>query len=171
VSNGLDRRPLSVLRIGFPEFPSVIDTLDPDAAGERLSELLDLLTAPVLRQDGTVLHYDQAVLLAVWGAPHPQADHARLALLAAEASMRAGAAAVRGSPLRVLGGVATGEALVGIAGSRIRKTYGVFGGLSEEADRLFWDAGRNRLAVSARAWREAGRVPYAGNPDPVVLAF
>ena len=169
--DGLERRPVSVLRIGFLGFAAVADQLDGPAATVRLGELLDLVTEAVLKHDGTVLLYDQAVLLAVWNAPHPQSNHARLALQAAEAGMRASAAAVKGSDLTIRGGLATGETLVGIAGSRIRRTYGVFGGLSENADRLFWNAGRNRLAVSARAWQEAGRLPYAGHPDPVVLAF
>ncbi len=169
--DGLERRPLSVLRIGFPDFPAVVELLDAAAAGARLAELLDVLTEPVLRLDGTLLQSDQAVLLVVWGAPHAQPDHARLALQAAEAAMRAAVAAVKGSTLRVRGGLTTGEGFVGIAGSRMRKTYGVFGKLSEDADRLYWEAGPSRLAISAQAWREAGRAPYAGNPDPLVLPF
>jgi adenylate cyclase len=169
--NGLEKWPLSVLQIGFPDFPASTELVDPVAAGARLAELLDVVTDPVMRFDGTALLYDQAVFLAVWGAPHPQLDHARLALQAAETAMRAAAAAVKGSGLRVQGGLATGEGLVGMVGSRMRKTYGVFGKLREDADRLYWDAGRNRLAVSARTWREARRAPYAGDPDPVVLAF
>ncbi len=169
--DGLERRRLSVLQIGFPDFPAAAELLDAAAAGARLAELLDVLGEPVLKLDGTVLQYEQAVLLAVWGAPHPQPDHARLALRAAEQAMRAAAAAVKGSALRVRGGLITGEGLVGIAGSRIRKTYGVFGRLREEADRLYWEDGPSRLAISAQTWREAGRAPYAGNPDPLVLPF
>lgn len=168
---GLERQLVSVLMIGFPGFASVADQLDGPSATAQLGELLDLITEPVLKHDGTVLRYDQALLLAVWNVPHPQLNHARLALQAAETGMRASAAAVKASDLTIQGGLATGATLVGIAGSRIRRTFGVFGGLSEDADRLFWNAGRNRLAVSARAWQEAGRLPYAGHPDPVVLAF
>ena len=169
--DGLERRSISVLKIGFPDFPTLAEQLELATVGDRLEELLDVLTDPVLRLDGTVLMYDQAVLLAVWGAPHPVPDHARLALQAAETAMRAAINDTRGSSLRVRAGLATGEGLVGLAGSRIRKAYGVFGKLGDDADRLFWEAGPSRLAVSATTWREARRPPYAGDPDPVVLAF
>ena len=169
--DGLERRSLSILQIGFPDFPRIAEELDAEAVGERLARLHELLTDPVLRLDGTALMYDQAVLLAVWSAPHPQPQHARLALQAAEVAMRASAAAVKGTGLRVRGGLVTGEGLVGIVDSRIRRAYGVFGKLREDAERLFWDAGHSRLAVSARTWQESGRAPYAGRPDPVVLPF
>jgi len=169
--DGLERRSLSVLKIGFPDFPALAEELDISDVGARLGELLDGLTDPVLRLDGTVLMYDQAVLLGVWGAPHPVPDHARLALQAAETAMRAAVSAVRGSSLRARGGLVTGEGIVGLGGSRIRKAYGVFGKLGDDVDRLFWEAGSSRLAVSAATWREARRPAYAGNPDPVVLAF
>jgi len=120
--DGLERRSVSVLRIGFPGFAAVADQLDGPDATERLGDLLDLVTDAVLKHDGTVLMYDQAVVLAVWNAPHPQSNHARLALQGAEAGMRAAALAVKGSDLTVRGGLATGETLVGMAGSRIRRT-------------------------------------------------
>jgi len=103
---------------------------------------LDCLTGPVIRHQGTLDKYTGDGLVAFWGAPLPQADHADMALDAAqdivervrvlsEQRQRDGR-----PPLRVRIGIESGLAVAGDFGTSFRSIYTAVGDSVNTASRL-----------------------------------
>ena len=103
---------------------------------------LQALTEPVLQARGTLDRYTGDGLVAFWGAPIPEAEHADLAVDAAQAIVqrvrkfnedRRAQGLVE---VRVRMGLASGEALVGDLGTRFRIAYTAVGDCINLASRL-----------------------------------
>lgn len=105
-----------------------------------LRKILSIVTETIFESHGTVIDYAGDAVLAVWGIPFPQEDHADRAVGSAleiirrlsretfstlQAGMNTGGL-----------GVATGEMLVGPVGSSSVFKYGVFGPSVSAAQRL-----------------------------------
>jgi len=105
-------------------------------------EFLQCLTDPILTYGGTLDKYTGDGLVAFWGAPIADKEHAAQALRAAEAMVRN----VRAwnekrieqglAPARVRLGVESGPALVGDLGTRFRRTYTAVGDCINTASKL-----------------------------------
>ena len=103
---------------------------------------LACLTGPVIDQLGTLDKYTGDGLVAFWGAPLPQAEHADMALDAAEEILRR----VRAlslqrerhghAPLRVRIGIESGTAMAGDFGTSFRSIYTAVGDSVNTASRL-----------------------------------
>lgn len=112
------------------------------AAYELLNEVMETLTAVVLKRDGHLIDYYGDGLAAMWNAPLDQINHVALACdaaLACAAALEPIDAAWRqrlGGPLRLGVGVNTGAALVGNVGSRLRIKYGARGETVNLASRV-----------------------------------
>ncbi len=98
-----------------------------------LSEYFEKMTEHIFAQQGTLKEYVGDELMAIFGAPLEQADHAQRACAAALA-MRDGLQALRsdwakvGRPaLTARTGVNSGPMLIGNLGSRYRFAYGALG--------------------------------------------
>lgn len=111
-------------------------------AADLTREFLQCLTEPVLQQAGTLDKYTGDGLVAFWGAPLPNADHALCAIEAGcqivlrvkewnERRVRLGL-----PPARVRVGVETGFALVGDLGTKFRSTYTAVGDCINLASKL-----------------------------------
>ncbi|MCA9545292.1 MAG: hypothetical protein KC613_12900 [Myxococcales bacterium] len=149
-----------------------------------LNELFTLLTDIVFRHGGTIDKFIGDCVMAVWGAPNPQGDHAERALLAAEDMMRwveaagAGWQARFGVDLQLAIGINSGEAVVGNVGSESRMEYTAIGDAVNVAARLEGIARPNQILIT-RATRDAagdgfeyapvGRRPVTGRAEPVQL--
>jgi adenylate cyclase len=95
----------------------------------------------VLEEEGTLMQYVGDELMAVWGAPVAQPDHARravrtgLAMLAALRELHGGWRE-RGLPTFEIGiGINSGEAVAGDIGSHARVQYSVIGDTVNTASR------------------------------------
>jgi adenylate cyclase len=119
-----------------------VEALPVEEAAKLTTDFLDCLTRPVLEKHGTLDKYTGDGLVAFWGAPLPIADHADLALDAAQAilhevrRMSAQRVASGKAPLRVRIGIESGLAMAGDYGSSFRSIYTAVGDSVNTASRL-----------------------------------
>ncbi len=103
---------------------------------------LDCLTGPVIRHQGTLDKYTGDGLVAFWGAPLPQHDHADMALDAAREILQQVRALSEQRqrdghpPLRVRIGIESGLAVAGDFGTSFRSIYTAVGDSVNTASRL-----------------------------------
>jgi adenylate cyclase len=130
---GGEEKVLTVLFSDLEGFTSYSERYTPQTMIELLSEYYARMTERVFGCGGMLKEYVGDELMAIFGAPIGQVDHAERACQAA-LDMRAGRRelseqwAKRGRPaLRARTGVNTGRMLVGNLGSKYRFSYGVLG--------------------------------------------
>ena len=135
-------RDVTVLFTDIRGFSTMAETMAADALSALLSHHFDTLTACIERHGGTVDKFIGDSVMAFWGAPEDQPDHAARALLAArdiQAAIAADAAAQRAAGETVVGvrvGVHSGPVMVGDIGSQARVNYTVVGDTVNTAARL-----------------------------------
>lgn len=123
-------------------YTTQVESLSLEEAARLTTEFLDCLTRPVLDKHGTLDKYTGDGLVAFWGAPLPNDDHADLALDAAQAILLAVDAMSRtrmraGKPaLRVRIGIESGPAMAGDFGTAFRSIYTAVGDSVNTASRL-----------------------------------
>jgi adenylate cyclase len=137
---------VTVLFSDIRNFTSMSESLNPHEVVEMLNTYFSRVCQPILAQGGTVDKFIGDAVMAVFGSPALQADHARRALSAALAM--AGKAREfhtwmesrfpnRGlAPFRIGIGVHTGEAVVGNIGSPQRFEFTAIGDTVNTASRL-----------------------------------
>ena len=117
-------------------FSSLAEQLDASAAAELLNRHFELLAGCVGETDGTVDKFLGDGMMAFWGAPVPQPDHAARAVRSAML-VRDRLRAIEGvAPLRLRVGLHTGLALVGNIGARDRLNYTLVGDTVNVTQRL-----------------------------------
>jgi adenylate cyclase len=172
---GGDKRELTVMFSDIRGFTSLAEGLEPEALVELLNEFLGAMTEVIFAHDGTLDKYIGDAIMAVWGAPISQSDHATRACRAAldmQARLRELAAQwhQRGLPPLGIGiGVNTGPMVVGNMGSARRLSYTVIGDNVNLASRL---EGLNRMygsgiIISESTWRAAADAVVARELDLV----
>jgi adenylate cyclase len=130
---GGERRELTVMFADVKEFTAFCEKSAVEEIAPRLNELHDRMTRIVFKHDGTLDKYIGDAIMAFWGAPLPQPDHARRALLAAlemrqELRKMAEEARARGAHSFSMGiGINTGTMVVGNMGSNDFWAYTVLG--------------------------------------------
>ncbi|WP_081897397.1 CHASE2 domain-containing protein [Massilia sp. BSC265] len=123
-------------------YTSQVESLSLEDASRLTTDFLECLTRPVLEHRGTLDKYTGDGLVAFWGAPLPNPEHADLALDAAAKILREVAqfSAVRvadGKPaLRVRIGIESGTAMAGDYGTAARSIYTAVGDSVNTAARL-----------------------------------
>ncbi len=133
---------MSVLFADVQGFSGLAEHKPPGELGEMMNLVFSHLTEAIRAQRGTLDKYIGDAVMAFWGAPLDDADHARHAVQAALAMQQCLPAlhdemAARGWPALRLGiGVNSGEMVVGDMGSRHRLAYTVMGDAVNLAARL-----------------------------------
>jgi len=123
-------------------YTSQVESLSLEEAARLTTDFLDCLTRPVLEKQGTLDKYTGDGLVAFWGAPLPNDDHADLALDAARlilhevAAFSQRRAALGLAPLRVRIGIESGAAMAGDYGTSFRSIYTAVGDSVNTASRL-----------------------------------
>jgi adenylate cyclase len=145
VSEGIEARPggtqreLTVLFADVAGFTGMSERLGEDVV-PLLGSYLDLVSNTVQAEKGTVDKFIGDAVMAFWGAPNDNPDHAtaacRAALKARRAIDDAGLTDDRGAPLHVRIGINSGSVLVGNIGSDARLNYTVIGDAVNVASRL-----------------------------------
>ncbi|WP_437534069.1 adenylate/guanylate cyclase domain-containing protein [Sorangium sp. So ce726] len=159
---GGKRAAVSVLFADVVGFTPLAESRDAERMVALLNELFSMLTEIVFRHGGTVDKFIGDCVMAVWGAPIAQEDHARRALAAAEDMMRFLETANEewreryDVEIRLGVGVNSGEAIVGNIGSDKRMEYTVIGDVVNVASRLEAIAAPNQVLVSAATRDLAG---------------
>jgi adenylate cyclase len=147
VARGVEARPggrqqvLTVLFTDIVGFTGLSERLG-DAIVPVLSDYLELASAAISTRNGTIDKFIGDAVMAFWGAPTPNNQHAVDACAAAlEFRYRLGQRCAErardgGVPLRIRVGINTGRMLVGNIGSNQRLSYTVIGDAVNVASRL-----------------------------------
>lgn len=137
------RRQITVLFADIEGYTMLAEQMPPEQLVAMTEIVLTRLTQCVYDTEGTLDKYMGDALMAFWGAPLEQPDHARRALDCAQAMLREVAAINReaavlpyGRALRVRIGVNSGNAMAGELGSASRQSYTVIGDVVNVASRL-----------------------------------
>lgn len=139
---GGEIRTLSVFFSDIAGFTSLAETMPPDELVQKLGGYLDGMTRTIASGGGTVDKYLGDGIMAFWGAPAPDADHAarsceaalRCQRVLAEMGGEAESAWLASATTRI--GIATGKVLVGNFGTPERMNYTVMGDTANLASRL-----------------------------------
>ena len=145
VREGVEPRPggsvrtLTVMFADIAGFTGLSERLG-DQIIPLLSKYLDIMSREVNSHGGTIDKFIGDAVMAFWGAPVTNADHAIdacRAALACQHSLRAsGPTDDGGRPLKVRIGINSGNMLVGNIGSEFRLNYTVIGDAVNVASRL-----------------------------------
>jgi adenylate cyclase len=123
-------------------FSSISERLGPAKTVEWINDVLGMLSDCVRAHRGVLVDYTGDELMAMWGAPETQADHAQLACRAALAmlaqlpDLAARWQPTLGEPTTLGIGINTGMARVGNTGSRHKFKYGPLGTTVNLASRV-----------------------------------
>ena len=137
-----ERLEVTVLMSDIRGYSTISEDADPTVLAGQLSAHRAEMSETILAKEGTVMHFFGDAVIAVFGAPVPQENHARHALQAARAmhevqSRLNGAWAGERLPPFELGiGLSTGEVAAALLGSEERLEYTVIGDTVNLAQRL-----------------------------------
>lgn len=159
---GGEVREMSVLFADIRGFTPLTEGMEPQAVIALLNECMEELAAAVDEVAGTVDKYIGDELMAFFGAPNAQPDHAFRAVSAA-VRMRDGIDALnrrrvaRGeTPVGVGIGIASGAAVAGMMGSTDRMDYTVLGSVVNLAARLTSAAQAGEIIIGENTRKAAG---------------
>jgi adenylate cyclase len=180
-----ESREMTVLFSDVRGFTSISEGLEPKTLSRLMNDYLTPMTRVIHGQRGTIDKYMGDAIMAFWGAPLEDPQHARHAVLAGlEMNRRLDALASdfqsKGWPALKIGvGVNTGRMSVGNMGSEIRVAYTVMSDTVNLASRLEGLTKRygvsmlvgeaTRAAVPDVAFREVDRVRVKGKEEPVTI--
>ncbi len=137
-----ESREMSVLFSDVRDFTRISEGLPANQLSALMNDYLSVMTRAIQSENGTVDKYIGDAIMAFWGAPLPQQDHAARSVRTALAMQEAANGlrevyAGRGWPLLHVGiGINTGVMSVGNMGSEFRRAYTVLGDAVNLASRL-----------------------------------
>jgi class 3 adenylate cyclase/tetratricopeptide (TPR) repeat protein len=133
---------------------ALIESLDPEEASRRLAPAIDAMKEAVQRFEGSVVRVQGDGIMAFFGAPNPQEDHAVRACCAALA-MQAAVKAPREASLQVRVGIHSGEVLARTVETDFSTDFDASGVTVHIANRLERLAPEGSIAISAATMRGA----------------
>jgi adenylate cyclase len=153
-----ERREVTVLFCDIRGFTSLSERLSPEQVVSLLNEFYTLMIETTFKHDGTLDKFLGDAVMAVFGAPIAQPDHAARAVRTA-LDMRAAVAAL-GDRRRAAGldafevgiGVSLGEVVAGTVGTEERMEYTVIGDSVNVASRLQDRAKPGSILLSRRTY-------------------
>jgi adenylate cyclase len=178
---------LTILFADVRGFTGISESLSPEELREYIDEYLTAMSAILrARFKGTLDKYIGDAIMAFWGAPVEDPQHARNGVLAAlhmqkECEVLNRKFAARGWPaLRIGIGVNTGSVRVGDMGSRLRRAYTAMGDAVNVASRLEGRTSHYRVgilvgeatrdAVRDVVFREVDRIRVKGRDAAVAVS-
>ncbi len=178
-----ESRYMTVLFSDVRNFTKVSEGLDPKALSALMNEYLTAMTQIIHKHRGTIDKYIGDAIMAFWGAPLRDENHAHRAVLAAlemQTKMRelAPQFIARGWPdLKIGVGINTGWMSVGNMGSEFRRAYTVMGDAVNIASRLesltkeyaaeVLVAEESKTQTPLIIYKELDRVCVKGKVEPV----
>jgi adenylate cyclase len=131
-----EERDVTILFADIVGFTTISESLSPSDVAALLNRCFAEMCEAVFHEEGTLDKFMGDAVLAVFGAPLPQADHAERALRAAAAMRRAVAALDRQPPIVLRIALNSGLATVGDIGSPKRRDYTALGDVVNTCSRL-----------------------------------
>jgi adenylate cyclase len=150
-------REVSVMFCDIAGFTPLTQHMAPAAVGAMLNEFFERMTEAIFDHDGTLDKFIGDAILAVFGAPLEQPDHAGRAVGAALAMRHALARLNEENPqrpIRMRIAINSGEALIGDIGSRRRREFTVIGDVVNTASRIQSSVAQPGQIVIARSTRD-----------------
>jgi len=185
VSLAGESRVMSVLFSDVRGFTTISEGLDPTELTQMMNEFLTPFTRAVQQHRGTIDKYMGDCVMAFWGAPLHDENHARNALLTAFDMISAVSSLDKPfqekgwPPIRVGVGIASGDMSVGNMGSEFRVAYTVMGdtvNLGSRLEGLTKQYGVDIIVndktaelVDDFAFREIDLVRVKGKNEPVAI--
>lgn len=153
---------VSVLFCDIVGFSRVSERLGPETTLRWLSEVLGVMSACVMNEEGVLVDYTGDQIMALWGAPQDQPDHAARACRSALAMLGSLPALDHtwrqtvGMPTEVSIGISTGDAFVGNVGTERKFKYGALGNTVNLGSRIQGATKyvRAKSLVTAQTWRQ-----------------
>ncbi len=180
-----ESRFLSVLFSDVRGFTTISESLEPNQLREYINEYLTCMSEIIRGNRGTLDKYIGDAIMAFWGAPIPDDQHATYAITAGLAMLEEvphlnQRLVQRGWPALAIGiGINTGQMRVGDMGSKIRKAYTVMGDAVNLGSRLegitkTYGVGlivgqETQTDAPSFAYRELDRVRVKGKDEPVAI--
>lgn len=172
-----EERELTVLFADIVGFTTIAEHMAPSQVAQLLNRCFTVMCDAVFAEEGTLDKFIGDAVLAVFGAPLTQPDHAARAARAAEQMRRAVEGLGLNPPFRLRIALNSGRATVGDIGSPQRREYTVLGDVVNTCSRLVSDAcepGQIVLSAATRAGladgaavRPLGSVSLRGKAEPV----
>lgn len=183
---GGERRTMTVLFSDLRGFTSLSEGLDPQKLVQILNHYLDVMTETVFETNGVVDKYMGDAIMAFWGAPFQEPNHADRAIRTALrmrtilGEMNRTKSWPHGVTLQLGIGLNTGDMVVGNIGSDRRFDYTVLGdavnlgsrleGLNKEYGTQIIVSGATKLAASDEfLFRPLDLVAVKGKKEPVEI--
>jgi adenylate cyclase len=185
----LQRREVTVMLTDIVGFTTLAEQSTPEEMAAFVNRHFTMLTRCVEAEGGILAQFIGDSVMAFWGAPDPQPDHAARACRAALAIARALEAEnvecrrLGTPPVRMRIGINTGEVTAGNVGAPGRSSYGIVGDtvnttqrIEQLAKRVCGDRPTAAILVSARTRAQAGDSfgfvdtgahPVPGREEPV----
>jgi adenylate cyclase len=176
---------LTVLFSDVRGFTTISESLEPAELAQFINEYLTSMSLVIRNNRGTLDKYIGDAIMAFWGAPVSDAEHARQGVITAlmmqeELGELQRKFRERGWPDIKIGiGVNTGDMTVGDMGSKVRKAYTVMGDAVNLGSRLEGITKQygvgiligedTRKAVSDVLFREIDKVRVKGKDEPVTI--
>jgi adenylate cyclase len=180
-----ENREMTVLFSDVRGFTSISEGMDPKQLTQLMNALLTPMTRVIHKNRGTIDKYMGDAIMAFWGAPLIDSEHARHALYAAiemmdELKIMQEDFRQRGWPEVNIGiGLNTGDMNVGNMGSEFRMAYTVLGdavNLGSRLEGLTKEYGVNiivsettKAAIPEFVFRELDLVRVKGKNEPVAI--
>lgn len=139
---GGQKKDLSILFADIRDFTSISEKMEPELLSHALNRYLDRMTAVIFNQDGVLDKYIGDAVMAFFGAPIEQPDHAvracrtALDMVSELEAMGPEWQAMGLEPWKIGIGLNTGPVIVGNMGSSERFDYTVIGDNVNTASRL-----------------------------------
>jgi class 3 adenylate cyclase len=170
-----ERLTVTVLMSDIRGYSSIAETSDPTVLAGQLNEHRAAMNRALLGVGGTVMQFVGDAVMAVFGAPFEQPDHAERAVRAAaamhtrQADLNARWAA-SGLPAFHLGiGVSTGDVAAALLGSEERLEYSVVGDAVNLAQRLQQWAEGGQTVLSDPTYALLSTPPECERLEPALV--
>ena len=170
-----ERLTVTVLMSDIRGYSSIAETSDPSVLAGQLNEHRAAMNHALLGEDGTVMQFVGDAVMAVFGAPFPQGDHAERAVRAAHA-MHARQAALNKKwessnlPVFHLGiGISSGDVAAALLGSEERLEYSVVGDAVNLAQRLQQWADGGQTVLSDPTYAMLSAPPHSERLEPALV--
>lgn len=170
-----ERLIVTVLISDVRGYSAIAEAADPSHLAGQLKEHRIVATDAVLAERGTVMQFVGDSVMAVFGAPEPQPDHAGCALRAAQ-SMHRGQLELNqrwgtaGLPPFELGvGLSTGLVAAALIGSKERAEYSLVGDAVNLAQRLQQFASSGQTILSEATYAALSPSPKAERLGPTLV--
>jgi class 3 adenylate cyclase/ActR/RegA family two-component response regulator len=170
-----ERLTVTVLMSDIRSYSTIAEGSDPSVLAGQLNEHRSAMNHAVIAEGGTVMQFVGDAVMAVFGAPLPQADHAQRAFAAAIAMHTAQCEVnerwrERDLPPFLLGiGLSTGDVAAALLGSEERLEYSVVGDAVNLAQRLQqWGEG-GQTVLSEPTYDGLTEKPEAERLEPALV--